>query len=66
MIEQLNLDLIHLPGRVAGLDVDHGELVVEALLLVIGILDLHRGNRPGQVRAEDGVEEMDQQVTIGL
>jgi hypothetical protein len=31
-----------------------------------GLQDLHRGNRPRQVRTEDSVEEIDQQVTIGL
>jgi hypothetical protein len=40
-----------------GVDVDHGELVVEDFFLVIGIMEHHRGNRPGQVRAADGAED---------
>ena len=66
VIEQLDLDLEHPPGRVAGLDIDDSELVIKECLLVVWVLDLHRDDRPGQVRAQDGVEEMDQQVTIGL
>ena len=66
MIEQLDLDLEHLAGRIAGLDIDDGQLIIEEFLLIVGILDLHGDDRPRQVRAQDGVEEMDQQVTIGL
>jgi len=66
VIEQLDLDLEHLAGRVAGLDIDDGQLVIEEFLLVVRVLDLYGDDRPGQVRAQDGVEEMDQQVAIGL
>lgn len=45
--QQLNLDLEESPRRVAGLDVDNGQLVGKGLALVVGIDNLDLGDRSG-------------------
>jgi hypothetical protein len=44
----LDLHLKDPEGRVAGLDVDDGELVVEGLALVVGVEKIDLGNRCGE------------------
>jgi hypothetical protein len=50
--------------RVAGLHVDDGQLVVEGLALVVGVEDVDRGDRSGEILPEEGIENVDQQVAM--
>jgi hypothetical protein len=62
--QKLDLDLKEPAGGITGLHVDHGELVVKGLALVVGIEDLDVRNREAQIRGEHRIEEMDKQVAM--
>ncbi len=60
--QELDLHLKHPAGRVAGFDVDDGELVVEGLALVVGVEDIDLGDGCFEILREQGVEEVDEQI----
>jgi hypothetical protein len=64
--EELDFDLVQAAELVARLDVDDAEFVVEEFLVVVGVEDFDFGDGGGERRAEDGVEEVDQQGAVGL
>ena len=51
---------------ITGFDIDDAEFIGDKFAFVVRIEDVDLGDRAGQVRAEDGVEKMDEQVAVVL
>ena len=64
--QELNLDLVDLPGIVARLDVDDAQLVVEEFSLVVGVENADLADRTRQCRAKDRVEKVDEQPPVAV
>jgi hypothetical protein len=66
MVHQLDFGLIEAGVIITGFDIDDAEFIGDKFTFVVRIEDVDLGDRAGQVRAEDGVEKMDEQVTVVL
>jgi len=66
MVHQLDLGLIETGVIITGFDIDDAEFIGDKFAFVVRVEDGDLGDRAGQVRAEDGVEKMDEQVAVVL
>jgi len=63
---ELDFGMIEAGVLITGFDIDDAEFIGDEFAFVVRIEDVDLGDRAGQVRAEDGVEKMDEQVTVVL